>query len=100
MQKKVFTGVVALSLLLMAIGSAAASPWTSTAPTTNTVLTSAGSYVLASGTVFGGNPTNYVTILETVTITTSSGPQTLDNGTVIDCDVPPPLPEPCINVGS
>ena len=92
--------VVAICVLLLAISIAAVYAGNSRVLTLDEeepgVLTSAGTIDLPEGTKLGGSPTNYITLSEDIYVmTVEEGEQTIELGTLINCDHPPGTPDPC-----
>lgn len=59
------------------------------------VSTSNGVLDLPNGTLVGGNPINYITLTEAITMETTEGSQNFTAGMKIDCDHAPGEPDPC-----
>ena len=59
------------------------------------VQTSNGTIELPAGAFVDGNPTNYITLTETITLQTTEGEKTFNSGTKVDCNFTPPEPDPC-----
>lgn len=59
------------------------------------VQTSSGLLNLPNGTLVGGNPLDYITLTENITMETTVGTKNFTDGMKIDCDPPPNYPDPC-----
>jgi len=95
MKKRIIFGsLFVLSLVLMFGFVIADGPYELSEEATG-VSTSEGTKDLPTGALVGGDPSNYITLTAETTMETTSGTQTFESGTKIDCNHEPFEPDPC-----
>ena len=95
MRKNIILSGLFILVLLLAVGFVIATNHFALSEEAQDVSTSNGVLDLPEGTLVGGEPINYITLTEDVTLETTSGTQNFTNGTKIDCDHAPGYPDPC-----
>ena len=95
MRKNIILGGLFILVLLSAVGFVIATNHFELSEEAQDVSTSNGILDLPEGTLVGGEPINYITLTEDVTLETTEGSQNFTAGMKIDCSHEPWEPDPC-----
>ena len=87
--------LLGLSIIFVSMFAVADDPIYETNATHYNIVTSNGTVNISIGALVGGDPVNFIILVEDTVLDTTEGEKTVPNGTKIDCDPPSTYPNNC-----